>query len=117
MSQKIIPTSLRADRNSGTEMSVFMEKNHYAKIWASHWSLRRWGQLILQSHLRFRHLNAPSRFRRKKSLFSLSKIWTKSFFNKVEMYPLIRGSPRTGLIWKYSPIRVPSKKKNKSTGF
>lgn len=116
MSQKILPTSLRVDSGVGSETSVFIEKNCYATVWASHWSLRRWTQLMLQSGLRFRNTNAPSRFRRKKSLFNLSKIWVKHSLSKIEIYPLIRGYPRTGLIWKYSPIRVSHQKKMKSIG-
>lgn len=112
MSQKIIPTSLRVNHGFGAEISLFAEKENYAKIWMSHWSLRRWSQLILQSSLRFRNSNAPSRFRRKKSLFNLSKLWTKTSFNKIQVFPLFRAYPRTGLIWKYSPVRIPHKKKN-----
>lgn len=113
MSQKVHAKSLRVGRFINSEEAWYAE-NNYSSLWAKALATRSIISPLLEKGLLFRASKAPSKRRRKKSVFTFCYLWKKQFGTKSYLFPLVANFPRKGIVGKYFPIQaIRNRNKNK----
>lgn len=105
MSQKVHAKSLRVGRLLNSEETWYAE-NNYSSLWAKALNTRYIISPLFEKGLLFRASKAPSKRRRKKSIFNYCYLWQKQFGTKTYLFPLLATFPRKGIVGKYFPIQA-----------